>query len=51
MYGEHLDVYVIPSPVGVLVLDARIREMDLVIEVRQVTIVGTHDVSRCLGVR
>lgn len=36
--GKHLDVYVVPPSVGVLVLDAPIREMNLLIEVRQVVL-------------
>src|SRR3989442_4841659 len=38
MDGHDLDVHVVPPPGRVLVLDARIREMNLLIEVRQVVL-------------
>lgn len=38
MHGEHLDIHVIHSAVGVLVLDACVRKMHLIIEVRQVVL-------------
>ena len=38
MDSNHLDVDVVPAAVGILVLDARIREMHLVIEVRQLVL-------------
>jgi hypothetical protein len=34
--GHDLDIHVVPSPVGILVLDAHVRKMDLLVEVRQV---------------
>jgi len=34
-----LDILVIPPPIGLLVFDAQVREMDLVIEVREVVFV------------
>ena len=34
----HLDVVVVPSAIGFLILNAEVREMDLVIEVRQVVL-------------
>ena len=40
MHGDHLDVHVVPASVGLLVLDARIRKMDLLVEVRQVVLAG-----------
>ena len=40
MNRHHLDVHVVPAPVGVLVFDARVRKMDLLIEVRQVMLAG-----------
>src|SRR6266851_4544102 len=40
MQGDHLDVHVVPASVGLLVLDARVREMDLLVEVRQVVLAG-----------
>ena len=39
MLGGHLEVDVVPSPVGLLVFDAHIREMDFLIEVWQVLLV------------
>src|SRR2546426_8556644 len=38
MDGHDLDVHVVPPPGRVLVLDARIREMDVLIEVRQIVL-------------
>jgi hypothetical protein len=40
MDGHHLDIDVVPTSVCVFELDARIREMDLLIEVRQVVFAG-----------
>jgi hypothetical protein len=37
--GRDLDILVLPPPIGFLVFDAQVREMDLVIEVRQVVFV------------
>src|SRR5713101_185934 len=37
--GRDLDILVIPPPIGLLVFDAQVREMDLVIEVREVVFV------------
>jgi hypothetical protein len=40
MLGRHLDIAVVPTPVGFLVLDADVREVHLVIEVRQLVFVS-----------
>ena len=37
--GRDLDILVLPPPIGLLVFDAQVREMDLVIEVREVVVV------------
>ena len=39
MDRDHLDIHVVPTAV-VLVLDARVREMDLHIDIRQVVLAG-----------
>jgi len=39
MDGRDLDILVIPPPIGLQVFDAQVREMDLVIEVREVVVV------------
>lgn len=38
MRRDHLDVLAFPAPIGFLVLDAEVREVDLVIEVRQIVV-------------
>ena len=37
--GRDLDILVLPPSIGLLVFDAQVREMDLVIEVREVVVV------------
>ena len=38
MHRQHLDIYVVVAAVDILVLDPHVREMDLLIEVRQVVL-------------
>ena len=38
MLGRHLDVVVLPPAVRLLILDTQVREMNLVIEIRQVVL-------------
>ena len=52
MRGDNLDVLSLPPSVGFLILDAGVREMDLVIEVRQVVLVRPlpNLIGRTIGV-
>jgi hypothetical protein len=45
--GNYLDVLVIPAPIRFLVFDPHIREMDLVVEVRQVVFIRPFTNLRC----
>jgi hypothetical protein len=38
MDRDHLDIHMVPSAVGVFVLDARVRKMHLLVEVRQLVL-------------
>jgi hypothetical protein len=35
---DHLDIVVVPSAIGLLVLDAEVRKVHLVVEIRQVVL-------------
>ncbi len=48
MLGRHLDVLPADVAVGVLILDANVREMDLLVEVRQAVLARPlFDLFRC----
>jgi len=47
VWGDDLDVLVIPPPIRFLVFDPHIREMELVVEVRQVVFVRPFTNLRC----
>jgi hypothetical protein len=50
--GDDLDVFTLPAAVRLLILDAEIGKVDLVVEVRQVVLVGPFAdlVGRAIGV-